>query len=299
MGFLKPKQVGPSQGDVAEASKPYGLTGPTGGITWDYDAKTGTATLSPEMAALADRLFGRAETQAAALSAYDPQTAAQEYYQQYVAPDLMRGQEEQRLALENRLLSQGMLGSTGGMLQSRGLLEAQEQSRRMGMAESFNQSQALLDAMRQREMADIAAAAGIYEAPISLFQTGAGVGANLGGIMASYKPTYQQSTGMSLLQMGAGVAAGMATGGAWGAGGAFAPKVPPSDKRLKTNIKEAGKTPTGIKLYTWDWNDKAKELGLDWGPTFGVMAQEIKDIIPEAVITGNDGYYRVDYSKVH
>jgi hypothetical protein len=217
--LFKPKQVGPSQGDIAEASKPYGLTGPTGGITWDYDAKMGTAALSPEMAALADRLFGRAETQAASLNAYDPQTAAQDYYQQYVAPDLMREQEQQRLAMENRLLSQGMLGSTGGMLQSRGLLEAQEASRRQARGEAFSQSQAMIDAMRQREMADIAQAASIYEAPVSLFQTGAGVGSNIGGIMASYKPQYQQSTGMGLLQMGTGIATGLATGGAWGKGG--------------------------------------------------------------------------------
>jgi hypothetical protein len=170
----------------------------------------GTAALSPEMAALADRLFGRAETQAAALGAYDPQAAAQEYYQQYVAPDLMRGQEEQRLALENRLLSQGMLGSTGGMLLSRGLLEAQEASRRQARGEAFSQSQAMLDAMRQREMADIAQAAAIYEAPATLFQTGAGVGQGIGGIMASYKPSYQQNPLGGMLA----TAGGMYLGGA-------------------------------------------------------------------------------------
>jgi len=212
MGSLfKPKQVGPTQGDVERASQPYGLTGPTGGITWDYGAKQGTATLSPEMAVLADRLFGRAETQASALGAYDPQAAAQDYYQQYVAPDLMREQEQQRLAMENRLLSQGMLGSTGGMLQSRGLMEAQEASRRQARGEAFSQSQAMIDAMRQREMADIAQAASIYEAPISLFQTGAGVGQGIGGIMASYKPQYQQSGFMNFATTAAGL--GMAAGG--------------------------------------------------------------------------------------
>ena len=211
--LFKPKQVGPSQGDVTEASKPYGLTSPTGAITWDYDAKMGTATLSPEMSALADRLFGRAETQAAATTAYDPQAAATQYYQQYVEPELARQQAADYLALENRLLSQGMLGSTGGAAQMGELQRVQEASRRQGMAESFQQSQNLLDAMRQREMADIAQAAAIYEAPATLFQTGAGVGQGIGGILGAYKPMYQQSTGMQLAQMGSGIVAGMAAGG--------------------------------------------------------------------------------------
>jgi hypothetical protein len=207
--LFKPKQVGPTQADVEKASQPYGLTGPTGGITWDYAAKQGTATLSPEMAALADRLFGRAETQAAATGTYDPQAAATQYYQQYVEPELARQQAADYLALENRLLSQGMLGSTGGAAQMGELQRVQEQSRRQGMAESFQQSQNLMDAMRQREMADIAQAAAIYEAPATLFQTGAGVGANIGGILGSYKPSYQQNPLGSII----GTAGGMFLGG--------------------------------------------------------------------------------------
>jgi len=207
--LFRPKQVGPTQADVEKASQPYGLTGPTGGITWDYAAKHGTATLSPEMESLANRLFGRAETQAAATTAYDPKAAATQYYQTYVEPELARQQAADYLALENRLLSQGMLGSTGGAMQLGELQRVQEASRRQGMAESFQQSQSLLDAMRQREMADIAQAAAIYEAPATLFQTGAGVGANIGGILGSYKPSYQQNPLGSMI----GTAGGMFLGG--------------------------------------------------------------------------------------
>jgi hypothetical protein len=32
------------------------------------------------------------------------------------------------------------------------------------------------------------------------------------------------------------------------------------DERLKENIKPIGKSKNGHNLYTWDWNDKAKEL---------------------------------------
>jgi len=80
MGSLfgsKPKQVGPTQADIEAASRPYGLMTPTGGITWDYDAKTGEAYITPEMRAIADRLLGRSEQYAGAITGYDPYTAAQ------------------------------------------------------------------------------------------------------------------------------------------------------------------------------------------------------------------------------
>ena len=67
-----------------------------------------------------------------------------------------------------------------------------------------------------------------------------------------------------------------------------------SDERLKENIKPIGKSENGHNLYTWDWNDKAKELGVN-DPTIGVLAQEVKRYMPEAVITDENGYYRVNY----
>ena len=72
-----------------------------------------------------------------------------------------------------------------------------------------------------------------------------------------------------------------------------------SDRALKTNIEPAGKTASGINLYTWEWNDEAKRIGADSHPTYGVIAQELQETHPEAVIKGDDGYLRVDYSKVH
>ena len=224
MGSLfgsKPKQVGPTQADIEKASQPYGLTTPMGGVSWDYDAKTGEAYITPEMQAIADRLLSRSEQYSGAISGYDPYTAAQQYYEEFVAPDLMKGQEQQRLALENRLLSQGMLGSTGGALRAEALGQAQEASLRAARGEAFQQSQSYLDAMRQRELADIAAAAGIYESPATLLGTGAGIGTNLGGIMASYKPTYTQGSG-GLGQSLLGLGTSLALGGAFGAGGLFA-----------------------------------------------------------------------------
>ena len=71
-----------------------------------------------------------------------------------------------------------------------------------------------------------------------------------------------------------------------------------SDVDLKTNIKKVGELEPGIGWYTWDWNDKAKELQVDAEPTEGVLAQEVLEVKPDAVMVEKDGYYAVDYSKV-
>lgn len=72
-----------------------------------------------------------------------------------------------------------------------------------------------------------------------------------------------------------------------------------SDFRLKRNISKVKEIEPGIGWYTWDWNDKAKEIGADGLPTEGVIAQEVKEVDPRAVMIGEDGYYRVDYSKIN
>jgi len=69
-----------------------------------------------------------------------------------------------------------------------------------------------------------------------------------------------------------------------------------SDERLKDNIVILN-TVNGLELATWTWNEKALELG-HTGQGFGVIAQQAQTIIPDAVIEGEDGYLRVDYSKV-
>jgi len=70
-----------------------------------------------------------------------------------------------------------------------------------------------------------------------------------------------------------------------------------SDIRLKTNIKKIGKLRDGINIYKWDWKEGAKELGADMSHTIGVLAQEVKEVIPEAIIK-HDGYYRVNYGML-
>ena len=80
-------------------------------------------------------------------------------------------------------------------------------------------------------------------------------------------------------------------GSLFGAGlGAFAAL---SDKRLKTNIKPTGNKIGQFNEYTWDWIE-----GHNYGYNKGVIAQEVAEIMPEAVITTDDGYLAVNYSMI-
>lgn len=71
-----------------------------------------------------------------------------------------------------------------------------------------------------------------------------------------------------------------------------------SDVKLKTNIKQVGKLNNGIKLYTWNWTEEGKDIAGDQAE-YGVIAQEVMEVVPEAVIEGNDGYLRVSYETVY
>ena len=71
---------------------------------------------------------------------------------------------------------------------------------------------------------------------------------------------------------------------------------PFSDARLKDNVTHIGEE-EGYNVYTWEWNDKAKELGID-DPTVGVMAQEVLETNPDAVSVNENGYYQVDYGAL-
>ena len=65
-----------------------------------------------------------------------------------------------------------------------------------------------------------------------------------------------------------------------------------SDIRLKTNIKEIGKLPSGIGWYEWDWIEDIDQ------PSEGVIAQEVLPVIPDAVNTEGE-YMTVDYARIH
>jgi hypothetical protein len=71
-----------------------------------------------------------------------------------------------------------------------------------------------------------------------------------------------------------------------------------SDKNLKDNIQKI-ESPLEIisKIggYTFDWNKNQQTYT---GKDYGVIAQEIEEVMPELVITRESGYKAVNYEKI-
>ena len=111
------------------------------------------------------------------------------------------------------------------------------------------------------------------------------------GFDTRFQPTgaYTSPSGAERVSSGISQAAGLA--------GTIGSILSFSDIRLKENVMKVGEVEPGVGWYTWTWNDTAKAMGID-DPTEGVMAQELIKVDPSAVLMGEDGYYRVDYSKV-
>ena len=82
-----------------------------------------------------------------------------------------------------------------------------------------------------------------------------------------------------------------------GVGSMIAGAVAASDVELKENIRKVGDYDNNLGWYEWDWNNKAKEIGIEAEPTAGFLAQEVLEVEPEAV-TIKDGYYAVDYARL-
>jgi len=70
-----------------------------------------------------------------------------------------------------------------------------------------------------------------------------------------------------------------------------------SDKRLKNNIikiDDSNNVINSLNGYTYDWDEKSGKTG----EGVGVIAQEVKELIPSAVRENKDGYLSVDYIKL-
>jgi len=70
-----------------------------------------------------------------------------------------------------------------------------------------------------------------------------------------------------------------------------------SDRNVKENIVRIGEHPLGIGLYLFDYKPELRNTS-SRGRQFGVMAQEVETVMPEAVCTHPDGYKMVDYAML-
>ena len=71
-----------------------------------------------------------------------------------------------------------------------------------------------------------------------------------------------------------------------------------SDISIKENIRQIGVLSNGLGVYEYEYKPAYKNTW-GYGQQIGVMAQEVEQIIPEAVSVHPDGYKMVDYSKIH
>ena len=71
----------------------------------------------------------------------------------------------------------------------------------------------------------------------------------------------------------------------------------PSDPRLKENCVRIGTHPAGLGLYLFDYRPEFRDR-CGHGRQFGVMADEVAAIVPQAVAIGADGYATVDYARL-
>jgi len=165
---------------------------------------------------------------------------------------------------------QGMLGNQVNMLNQLG--QQGQATQQAALSRQFTGAQALAGEPMQRLAQGQALLAGVPQ--------GGGISGGTGA-QVNNPTSYQDPSTFSKI-VGAVGTIGTAFG---------------SDSELKTNIKKVTDVEPNIGWYTWDWNDKAKELGIDAEPTEGVLAQEVLEVKPDAVVV-KDGYYAVDYAKV-
>jgi len=307
--------------------KPYTVTSGLGNVGTTAEGGF-NINLSPEQEALQSQLMG----QAAGLFGQvgqDPAAQQSAIYEQLRATQRPE-EQRQRLATEERMLSQGRLGmqssAYGGASPE---LLAQETARQeaMGRANIGARQQALSEQQQA-----LAGGQGLLNAGYSPQQQalamlqGSSVPAGFADIGRRSGTEFSSQLGLGglesrlgaedlanrlQLQQGQGaldtIFGQQATpleqaqiaeiyakmGGNPNSGGLWGAIF--SDSRLKENIETIGKdTRTGLTLYNFSYIADPSSVIYE-----GVMAQEVLDYMPEAVTTASNGYYAVNYEMLN
>ena len=85
------------------------------------------------------------------------------------------------------------------------------------------------------------------------------------------------------------------TAGSGGSGADMASQMMMSDRLIKEDIVRIGTHPDGFGLYLFDYRPEFREIG-GFGRQFGVIADEVETVLPQAVVMHPDGYKMVDYA---
>ena len=200
-----------------QQSLPWATRGMFGEATFDEPTRTVDITGAPQFQEMAERYLERSAipgAEAAALMG-SPWEAQQKIYEQQKALFAPK-QEEQRQALESRLLAQGMLGSTGGQKRLAALEEGFAMEDLARQAQALTQAQQMIDLYRGRETEDIGLGIKMGELPLQYAAIGRGVGTGLSGVASTgAQMRGQAAAGLGGAQaafwgqLGQGVASGM------------------------------------------------------------------------------------------
>lgn len=201
----------------------------------------------------------------------------------YMDPGYQFGLNEGTRARENAASSKGMQlsGAQQKAMQRYGTDYASTKYN-----EAFNRRQTQLDNLYRMIASGQGAAAGQAAAGVPM---GSQISSSITGSGDALANMYQQqgmaTAGAAMAPWQATMDVGNLFASFLGAGGKM------SDRRVKENIRQIGKLPSGIKVYEYNyiWSGD-KEIG--------VIAQEVLPVIPEAVGERN-GYMTVDYSRLH
>lgn len=196
-------------------------------------------------------------------------------------------QEELIAGLEDNPLYKAILGTREageeailrGQAQTGGLRSGDTQSNLYQYNQQL-QNKALVDTYRE-QVGGIQSLAGLPSNANQIAALTQGIGTTqaqgITGAAAAQAQAQQQGQSNLLGLIGTGISAYQAF----------------SDPRLKKNIKHI-RTEGGVKFYSWNWNELAKEVfGLE-GPDEGVLTHEH----PECCTEHESGYMMVDYSKI-
>lgn len=94
-----------------------------------------------------------------------------------------------------------------------------------------------------------------------------------------------------------GAVAQFTQGGSGTVGDGAGMNMQPSDRAVKENIVRIGRHPLGVGLYLFDYKAQYRESGANVR-NFGVMADEVEAVLPEAVGMHANGYKMVNYAML-
>ena len=293
---------------TAAARGLYGQVGQTAagfapGFQTVYDQMFGQATAAPGTSALYQAQTGELANQARQLTERDKQLAQRQAMEagqfglgSTALGELQALQQQQREETIQSQLASALGAEEQRRMAAAGALPGMAQSIIQSMITPAQLQEAIGRDIESRQGAELADLRRLSQQQQEAERAQAITYANLlGGLAGLGSSTQMQQTssgmtgtvipGTSIFQQLAGAA------------GTAASIYAASDIRLKTEIKRVGELENGIPVYRWKWTKEAKKIVGDQG-TLGVLAQEILNIMPEAVSIGSDGYYRVDYGRV-